>query len=109
MTASVPRSRSARPPTPEDHVLVLFGATGDLARRKLLPGLFHLALAGMMPERYRVIGSGRIEGAPDDEDFRCHVHDALEQFGRRELTAGEWESFASKPVSYKHKTQPPIA
>jgi glucose-6-phosphate 1-dehydrogenase len=34
-------------------VLILFGATGDLARRKLLPGLFHLAAAGLMPERYR--------------------------------------------------------
>jgi glucose-6-phosphate 1-dehydrogenase len=49
-----------------------------------------------MPERYRVIGSGRIEGAPDAADFRSHVHDALEQFGRRELTAGDWEPFASK-------------
>ena len=36
---------------PEDHVIVLFGATGDLARRKLLPGIFHLADAGLMPER----------------------------------------------------------
>jgi glucose-6-phosphate 1-dehydrogenase len=32
------------------HVIVLFGATGDLARRKLLPGLFHLAQAGLLPE-----------------------------------------------------------
>jgi len=38
------------PARPEDHVLILFGATGDLAKRKLLPGLFHLAVAGMMPE-----------------------------------------------------------
>ena len=36
------------PATP--HVIVLFGATGDLARRKLLPGLFHLSRAGMLPD-----------------------------------------------------------
>src|SRR4051795_9153761 len=81
---------------PDDHVLVLFGATGDLAKRKLLPALFHLEVAGMMPKRYRIIGSGRIEGAPDLEGFRSHVHEALAQFGRRELTAEEWEPFASK-------------
>src|ERR1700733_7121285 len=37
-------------------VMVLFGATGDLARRKLLPGLFHLAQAGLLPE-YRIVGT----------------------------------------------------
>ena len=43
-------------PRPENHVIVLFGATGDLAKRKLLPGLFNLHCAGLMPEEYRVIG-----------------------------------------------------
>src|SRR5690349_21630602 len=81
---------------PDDHVLILFGATGDLAKRKLLPALFHLEVAGMMPERYRIIGSGRIDGAPDLEEFRSHVHEALVQFGRNELTAEEWKPFASK-------------
>jgi glucose-6-phosphate 1-dehydrogenase len=37
-------------PRREDHVIVLFGATGDLARRKLLPGLFHLFAAGLLPD-----------------------------------------------------------
>ena len=41
------------PLTPEDHVIVLFGATGDLARRKLLPGLYRLDQAGLMPGRAR--------------------------------------------------------
>jgi glucose-6-phosphate 1-dehydrogenase len=76
-------------------VLILFGATGDLAGRKLLPGLFHLAVAGMMPERYRIIGSGRRGGAMNTERFRSRVHDALTRFGRRELTAADWEPFAS--------------
>src|SRR5215471_2099305 len=45
--------------TPEDHVIVLFGATGNLARRKLLPGHFHLAKAGLLPAGYRVGAQAR--------------------------------------------------
>jgi glucose-6-phosphate 1-dehydrogenase len=47
---------SAGPP-PDDRVIVLFGAGGDLARRKLLPGLFHLHMAGLLPREYRIVGS----------------------------------------------------
>jgi glucose-6-phosphate 1-dehydrogenase len=75
-------------------VLILFGATGDLAKRKLLPGLFHLAVAGMLPARYRIVGSGRPEDAPDDAGFRAHVRDALEHFGRREVSDENWGPFA---------------
>ncbi len=59
------------------HVLVLFGATGDLAKRKLFPGLYHLAAAGRLPEEYAVIGSGRHSPGNDDE-FRDQVREALE-------------------------------
>ncbi len=48
----------------DPHVIVLFGARGDLARRKLWPGLFRLWKAGRMPEEFRIVGSGR--HAPDD-------------------------------------------
>ena len=94
VTATAAGPRAARPAVPPDHVLILFGATGDLAKRKLLPGLFHLAVAGMMPERYRIVGSGRPDGAPDVEGFRSHVRAALEQFGRQELTDENWAPFA---------------
>ena len=53
--AGEPAVKAAERPDP--HVVVVFGATGDLAKRKLLPGLFHLARAGLLPERYRIIGS----------------------------------------------------
>jgi glucose-6-phosphate 1-dehydrogenase len=59
------------------HVLVLFGATGDLAKRKLFPGLYHLAAAGRLPEEYAVIGSGRHSPGTDDE-FRDQIREALE-------------------------------
>jgi glucose-6-phosphate 1-dehydrogenase len=65
--------------TPDDHVIVLFGATGDLARRKLLPGLFRLAKAGLMPASYRIIGSGRSQLT--DDEFRRLAKEAVNDFG----------------------------
>ena len=58
------------------YVLVLFGATGDLAARKLFPGLYRLAAAGRLPEDYRIIGSGR-HSPGSDEEFRDHVREGL--------------------------------
>jgi glucose-6-phosphate 1-dehydrogenase len=60
------------------HVLVLFGATGDLASRKLFPGLYRLAEAGRLPPDYRVIGSGRHSPGTDDE-FRATIREALQE------------------------------
>ena len=57
-------------PRPDDHVIVVFGATGDLARRKLLPGLFHLAAADLIPDRYQIIGSSRRSLADGSQDRR---------------------------------------
>jgi glucose-6-phosphate 1-dehydrogenase len=94
-TAAAAGRRAARHRIPDEHVLIVFGATGDLAKRKLLPGLFHLAVAGMMPERYRIVGSGHPDDAPDADGFRAHVHDSLEKFGRREVDDENWRSFAS--------------
>ena len=50
------------PPKPDNHVIVLFGATGDLAKRKLLPGWFHLYAAGLLPKEFRLIGSAAEHG-----------------------------------------------
>lgn len=61
------------------HVLVLFGATGDLAARKLFPGLYRLAAAGRLPQHFAVIGSGR-HSPGSDEEFRGQVRAALEEF-----------------------------
>ncbi|MEN8706594.1 MAG: glucose-6-phosphate dehydrogenase [Nocardioides marinisabuli] len=58
------------------HVMVLFGATGDLAARKLFPGLYRLAAQGRLPDEYAVIGSGRHSPGSDDE-FREQVREAL--------------------------------
>jgi glucose-6-phosphate 1-dehydrogenase len=78
---------------PGNHVIVLFGATGDLARRKLLPGLFHLAKAGLMPARYQVIGSSRAKSALSDDDFRKHAKDAVREFGSSKPAGQAWQAF----------------
>jgi glucose-6-phosphate 1-dehydrogenase len=78
---------------PDDHVLVLFGATGDLARRKLLPGLFHLAEAGLMPERYRIVCVSR--ASLTDGEFRDFARAAAAEFGRRHADGDSWEEFSS--------------
>ncbi|MEA2211692.1 MAG: glucose-6-phosphate 1-dehydrogenase [Solirubrobacteraceae bacterium] len=82
------------PQRPTNRVLVLFGATGDLAARKLFPGFFHLYREKMMPEDFRIIGSGRHSPGSDDE-FRDTIHAALERHGRLELDE-RWDEFAAK-------------
>jgi glucose-6-phosphate 1-dehydrogenase len=77
------------------HVIVLFGATGDLARRKLLPGLAHLAASALAPD-IRVIGSSLEE--MDDDAFRKVAQEAIDEFGSHRLTAEEWQSFAEHLV-----------
>jgi glucose-6-phosphate 1-dehydrogenase len=81
---------------PDDHVIVLFGATGDLAKRKLLPGLFHLAKSGLLPAGYRVIGSAPAEFALTDEEFRAHAKAACAQFGLAKPNGAAWKEFESR-------------
>src|SRR5439155_9387791 len=75
-------------------VIVLFGANGDLAKRKLLPGLFHLHEAGLMPRNFRIVGCSR--NALSDDEFRRLAREAVSKFGRRPVTDGGWESFAAR-------------
>jgi glucose-6-phosphate 1-dehydrogenase len=78
-------------PRPGNHVIVMFGATGDLARRKLLPGLFRLAAAGLMPDDYQIIGSSRRDLT--GEQFREHARQAITEFGTVKPAGEAWEAF----------------
>ncbi|TXS09774.1 glucose-6-phosphate dehydrogenase [Streptomyces sp. adm13(2018)] len=89
-------SPSPGPATPEDHVVVISGATGDLARRKLLPGLYHLARAGLLPDGYRIVGSSPAAVALSDEAFRAHARDAVAEFGLSQPEGPEWAQFESR-------------
>jgi len=83
-------------PRPENHVIVLFGATGDLAKRKLLPGLFHLHAAGLLPPDYRVIGTSPTKFAVTDEQFKQHAEEACSDFCITKPTDPAWPSFAER-------------
>src|SRR5580692_10650983 len=72
-------------------VVVLVGATGDLAKRKLLPGLFHLSSAGFIPG-CRIIGVSLDD--IDVEGFRTIAREALDQFSTRKVKEADWTAFA---------------
>ncbi|GAA3240246.1 glucose-6-phosphate dehydrogenase [Pseudonocardia petroleophila] len=74
------------------HVVVLFGATGDLARRKLLPGLTHLAASALAPS-IRVVGSSLEEMS--DDAFRAFAREAVFEFGTHKPTPEQWDAFAA--------------
>ncbi len=63
--------------------LVIFGGTGDLAKRKILPGLFRRFVAGQMPEGARVIGAAR--GEFDDAGYRDFARDAIEKYAHGKI------------------------
>jgi glucose-6-phosphate 1-dehydrogenase len=78
---------------PGPTVFVLFGATGDLAKRLVLPAFYRLATEGLLPKQWRLVGNGR--GDVAHEDFRKHVHEALTDFGSKP-EGSAWESFAER-------------
>jgi glucose-6-phosphate 1-dehydrogenase len=73
-------------------VVVLVGATGDLARRKLLPGLFHLSSAGFIPG-CRIIGVS-LDNI-DCDGFRKIAIDALKEFSTRKVDEADWDIFSN--------------
>ncbi|HEY3751035.1 MAG TPA: glucose-6-phosphate dehydrogenase (NADP(+)) [Pseudonocardiaceae bacterium] len=76
---------------PGPTVFVLFGATGDLAKRMVLPAFYQLELAGLLPEEWRLVGNGR--GDVSHLDFRDYVHGVLGEFGE-DPDPERWQAFA---------------
>jgi glucose-6-phosphate 1-dehydrogenase len=83
--------------SPPSQTLVIFGASGDLARRKLLPALYDLAYEGLLPERCAIVGSGG--SRLGDADFRERARAGVEAFARHRLDEGRWQAFA-RGLSY---------
>jgi glucose-6-phosphate 1-dehydrogenase len=75
----------------EPFVIVLFGATGDLAKRKLLPGMAYLDQSELAPH-IEVVGTS-LEDLTDDE-FRAVAKEAVEEYGNHKLTDAQWDNFA---------------
>ena len=79
--------------TPEPCVLVVFGASGDLTRRKIFPALYALALRRMLPESFAILGAARSEWT--DEEFREQMEAALREFARDEFREDVWDRLAA--------------
>jgi len=91
---------------PPNHVVVLYGMTGDLAKRKIIPGLFHLSSVGLMPERYRIVGVSR--GTLSDDEVRATALLALEQFGPRRTRRADRINFCHRIVGANHDAVPEV-
>ena len=77
------------------HVVVLFGASGDLAQRKLLPGLLHLHRAGLLPA-CRIVGTSLDD--LDDESFRNLAEKACVEHASRTVTREQWDGVRGDPA-----------
>src|SRR3954453_23398197 len=87
----------SRTQTPQPNLLVIFGAAGDLAWRKLMPAIYNLNVDGVLPAHFAVVGFGMgatpIQGDPD-EWIRQRARDGIQRFSRRGLDEEDWADFA---------------
>ena len=75
--------------------IVIFGASGDLAYRKLAPSLYALFCNELLPENFVILGAARHDYS--EEDFRARIREGVEQFGRIKIVdCDKWEAFASR-------------
>src|SRR6476659_11496859 len=80
---------------PDPSIVVLFGATGDLAHRKVIPALYHLWRTNLLPHEFMLVAIGRRPYT--DDSFRAEIHGALEKYSRiLPLDTAAWESFAQR-------------
>lgn len=75
-------------------VVIIFGASGDLTRRKLIPSLYNLQSHGLLPEEFAVLGVARSEKS--DESFREDMAEALEKYATQDVSKPELEKFTSR-------------
>src|SRR5256886_1280218 len=83
----------------EPQAVVIFGASGDLARRKRLPAFYPLFMEGLLPHGFAIVGYARTE--MKDEEFPEYAAEAIKEFGRSEPVGEQWEDFKGR-LSYIH-------
>jgi glucose-6-phosphate 1-dehydrogenase len=76
---------------PEPCAIVIFGASGDLTRRMLLPALYNLSVDAQLPPQCAIVGFARTEWS--DEEFREHAKASVSEFSRRPIDASAWDRF----------------
>ncbi len=83
-------AQRAAPP----QAIVIFGASGDLTRRKLLPAFYHLFLEGLLPKGFAILGYARTQLS--DDEFRQIGHDSIVESGGHPPEGQVWDDFASR-------------
>ncbi|MBO6200305.1 MAG: glucose-6-phosphate dehydrogenase (NADP(+)), partial [Chryseobacterium sp.] len=82
--------------------IIIFGATGDLAKRKLFPAFYNLFIEGRMPEQFNIVALGRAD--KENEDFKNYVKENLVLFSRNQTSIEtEWEKFQSHIIYFRHQ------
>src|ERR1700684_576512 len=81
---------------PEPTVVVIFGASGDLTKRKLLPALFHLEQSGLLPKQFAIVGVAR---RPIGDEFARDMREGIVEFGGIDNGDPKLEAFV-KNISY---------
>jgi glucose-6-phosphate 1-dehydrogenase len=79
---------------PEPQAVVIFGASGDLTRRKLMPAFYHLFVEGLLPEGFAIIGYSRT--TMKNAEFREQVRQAIQVYARTDPHGEEWEEFSRR-------------
>ena len=74
--------------------IVIFGASGDLTKRKLLPALYNLKVLRLLPQNFSIIGVAVTEG--DDESYRAKTTADIKEFATRPVEDAEWEDFRKR-------------
>ncbi len=82
----------------EPTVIVIFGGSGDLNKRKLTPALYNLFVDKYLPDDFAIIGTGRTDYS--DEDFRKLMRESVDEFSRREVDTEAWDAFAQHIYYY---------
>src|SRR5215831_7432402 len=75
-------------------IMVIFGATGDLTKRKLIPALYNLKKSNLLSDKFAVIGVARAE--IDDQEFRSRLREDMDEFATEELEPQTWGWLAER-------------
>src|SRR5437588_908300 len=90
MISVTPTTEQNNPPC----IMVIFGAAGDLTKRKLIPALYNLKKSSLLSDNFAVIGVARAEY--DDEEFRQRLRDDMNEFATEEIDSQSWDWLAER-------------
>ncbi|MEP6937654.1 MAG: glucose-6-phosphate dehydrogenase [Chthoniobacterales bacterium] len=97
------REGLANRPVPQPCTVIIFGATGDLTHRKLIPALYNIAADGELPPALTVVAFARRE--KNDESFRKELEEATRKFSRQEVRDDLWDGFAQSIFYHRSEFQ----